>query len=93
MAELEDELIQHRAEAPQDPLNFPPRLDNQYAFLYGELNGLRGRPNSGAYERLADLDRRWNELRARWEVLRDGDLAAINETLRGAQTPSVLVPE
>jgi photosystem II stability/assembly factor-like uncharacterized protein len=90
---LEDELIQRRAEAPQDPLNFPPRLDNQYAFLYGELSGLRGRPNDGAYKRLADLDGQWDGLRGEWEAIVAGELAAINDLLQSAATPAILVPE
>lgn len=90
---LEDELIQHRAEAPQDPLNFPPKLDNQYAFLYGELSGLRGRPNDGAYRRLADLDAQWAVLKGRWEAVVAGELAAINAEVAASGVPAILIPE
>jgi len=90
---LEDELIQHKAEAPQDPLNFPPRLDNQYAFLYGALSGLRGRPNDGAYKRLADLDAQWDVLRSRWEAILAEELAAINTLFESAEVPAVLTPQ
>ena len=90
---VESELIQTRSKAPQDPLNFPPRLDNQYSFLYGELSGFRGRPNNGAYRRMEDLDAQWDALRGRWETARDEGLAAINEALAEAQVPAVLVPQ
>ncbi len=92
LSALEDELIQHRNKAPQDALNFPPRLDNQYSFLYGELSGLVGRPNSGAYQRMEDLDRIWEPLKQRWQAILDEDLAAIMRTLAEAGTPAVLVP-
>jgi len=90
---LEEELIQTRNEAPQDPLNFPPRLDNQYSFLYGELSRQRGRPNNGAYQRMEDLDAQWAELEDRWEALKAGGLATINTALREAETPAVLIAQ
>ncbi len=90
---LEDELIQKRNEAPQDPLNFPPRLDNQYSFLYGELAFASGRPNSGAYQRMEDLDREWEPLKRRWQELLDNDLAAILSQLEAEELPAILVPE
>ncbi len=56
LAEAEEELIQTRNEASQDPINFPPRLDNQIAYLYGHIARNYGRPTAGSYERLADLE-------------------------------------
>lgn len=90
---LEDELIQTKAEAAQDALNFPPRLDNQYAFLYGQQVGMASRPNEGAYQRLEDLDAIWRPLESRWEELRDGPLAELNARLvEAGVTPLLAVP-
>ncbi len=52
---IEDELIQTRSEAGQDPVNFPPKLDNQVAYLYGHIAQNYGPPTTGSLERLADL--------------------------------------
>lgn len=52
---LEDELIQTASESGQDPINYPPMLDDQIAYLYSVVNGLDDRPNAGIYERLDDL--------------------------------------
>ena len=52
---LEEELIQTASESGQDPINYPPMLDDQIAYLYSVVNGLDDRPNAGIYERLADL--------------------------------------
>ncbi len=52
---IEEALIQTRNEAGQDPLNFPPKLDNQLVYLYGHVNAAYGRPTAGSYERWEDL--------------------------------------
>lgn len=55
LTELEQALIQTRSESAQDPINYPPKLDDQIAYLYSIVNGMDGRPGPGAYERLEDL--------------------------------------
>jgi len=55
LTELEQELIQTRSESAQDPINYPPKLDDQIAYLYSIVNGMDSRPGPGAYERLEDL--------------------------------------
>ena len=90
LTELEDELIQSKAEAAQDALNFPPRLDNQYAFLYGQQVGMASRPNEGAVQRLEDLDGIWRPLQAKWQELVDGPLADLNARLTAAGVTPLL---
>jgi hypothetical protein len=52
----EEELIQTRNEVGQDPINFPPRIDDQYAYLYSHVVTSLGRPTAGAYRRWDDLE-------------------------------------
>ncbi len=40
LTEIEEELIQVRNESSQDPINYPPRLDDQFAYLYSTVNSL-----------------------------------------------------
>ncbi|MGD8329969.1 MAG: hypothetical protein PVJ49_11080, partial [Acidobacteriota bacterium] len=87
---VEDELIQHRAETGQDLLNYPPRLDDQLAYLYSHVYPAYGRPTQGDYQRLDDLR---VELAPHLEALRaviDIDVAAFNEALRAAGVPAVI---
>lgn len=60
---LEDQLIQSKSESSQDPLNYTPKLDNQYAYLYGVVNEQHAAPTQGALQRFADLNKTWNALR------------------------------
>ena len=79
---VEDALIQRRAEAFQDVINYPPRLDNQMAYLYGYVAGPEGRPTQGARERYEDLRAQWATIRARLDALLTTQVAAFNAALQ-----------
>lgn len=55
LSSLENQLIQTASESSQDPINYPPMLDDQMAYLYSVVNNQDDRPNQGAYERFEDL--------------------------------------
>jgi photosystem II stability/assembly factor-like uncharacterized protein len=91
IARLEDELIQTRAETNQDLLNYPPKLDDQLAYLYDHVYQAYGRPTEGSYQRLEDLRQ---QLEPHLEAARDileSDLAAFDEALRKTELPAVIV--
>jgi photosystem II stability/assembly factor-like uncharacterized protein len=48
---IEEKLNQTKSESNQDPLNFPPMLDNQIIYLYGIVAGSEARPTGGSYVR------------------------------------------
>ncbi len=52
----EETLIQTKNRASQDPINFPPKIDNQFAYLYTHLLGDYGAPTEGSRQRLRDLE-------------------------------------
>ncbi|MBT8478673.1 MAG: glycosyl hydrolase, partial [Gemmatimonadetes bacterium] len=52
---IEGQIVQTKSESGQDPLNFPPKLDNQLAYLYGYVGFSDGAPTAGAIARYADL--------------------------------------
>ncbi len=55
LTDLENMLIQTQNETGQDPINYPPKLDNQIAYLYTVVHGQDARPTEGSYERFEDL--------------------------------------
>jgi len=89
---IEQELMQTKNESPQDPLNFPPQLDNQYAYLYGYVAGPNGPPTEGARSRFEDLNEQWREHRDRLQTLLDTDLAEFNEQVRSLDGQPVFPP-
>jgi hypothetical protein len=52
---VEEVLVQTKSEARQDPINFPPMLDNQIGYLYRYVVGSYGRPTKAAYDRFTEL--------------------------------------
>mgnify|MGYP001025383107 FL=1 len=82
LTRLEEELIQTRNEAPQDPLNFPPKLNNQLITLYGVVASADARPTAAARARWEELkaqvSRHLGDLQQMWER----DLANLNRQMR-----------
>lgn len=89
---VEEELMQTNNESGQDPINYPPQLDNQYAYLLGFVAGPEGRPNEGARVRFDDLNAEWAELRSRLHGILEEDVAAFNQTLEERGVPGIISP-
>ena len=91
LTSVEEQLIQTRAETNQDLLNFPPRLDDQLAYLYSHVYQAYGRPTEGSYQRLEDLRLQIGpHLEAIQQIL-ESDLAAFDDALRETGIPAVIV--
>jgi len=90
LTDLESELIQVRSTAGQDPINFPPKIDDQIAYLYTYVFGAYGRPTQGAYERFGDLTA---ELQPHLDQLQEvltTDVAAFNNELQQQGVPGII---
>jgi hypothetical protein len=93
LSDLELELIQAKAESGQDVINYPPKLDNQYAYLYGYVAGPNGAPTEGARVRFNDLNDEWTTLQNRLQTILDTDVAQFNQMVQQAGgTQPILVP-
>jgi photosystem II stability/assembly factor-like uncharacterized protein len=88
---VEEALIQTKSESGQDPINFPPMLDDQLAYLYSHVNGSYGRPTRGAYQRYEDLMAETSPLLDRVDAVVAGELAAFNAALGEAGVGGVIV--
>lgn len=90
---VEEALIQTKSETGQDPINFPPMLDDQLAYLYSHVISAYGRPTAGDYERYLDLEAAIQPHLDGLEAVISGDLALFESILKGAEIPAVIVPE
>jgi len=89
---IEEDLMQTKNESHQDPLNYPPQLDNQYAYLYGNVAGPKGPPTESARTRFEDLNEQWREHRRQLQSILDTDVKQFNEQARALQSDPVFVP-
>ncbi|MEQ9399505.1 MAG: hypothetical protein RJQ04_10050 [Longimicrobiales bacterium] len=87
---IEEALIQTKNESGQDPINFPPMLDDQLAYLYSHVTNSYGRPTIGSYERASDLREETGPLLDRLDALVRDEVAAFNQALRAAGVGAVV---
>jgi photosystem II stability/assembly factor-like uncharacterized protein len=92
LTDIEQGLMQTKNESRQDPLNFPPRLDNQFAYLYGYVAGPNDQPTEGAHTRFQDLNQEWSELRDRLDTVLRTDVAALNQLLQERGVDNIIIP-
>jgi uncharacterized coiled-coil protein SlyX len=89
---IEETLYQTKNQSPQDPLNFPIRLNDKLANLLG-LSGIGDfRPTDPMIEvrdeLVAAIDAELAELRTLWE----GDLAEVNRLAAEAGVAAIMLP-
>ena len=89
LTSIENELVQTRAETGQDVINYPPQIDNQFAYLYGYVAGPVGRPNAAAQQRYEDLKSQWADLQSRLQRMMQTEVASFNEAVEAADMPPV----
>ncbi len=92
LTSIEENLMQTKNESHQDPLNYPPQLDNQYAYLYGNVAGPKGPPTESARTRFENLNEQWREHRRQLQSILDTDVKQFNEQARALQSDPVFVP-
>jgi len=90
LSAVEEELIQTRNESGQDPLNYPPMLDNQIVYVYGHANSGFGRPTEGTMERITDLRGELDVQLARLESVFATDVTGFNQLLAEAGIPAIV---
>ena len=87
---IENRLTQTRNERSGDYL--PPKLENQFSYLYQYVASAQAGPTAGAYERFQDLNTRLTQLSDRLQQVISTDLADFNKMVREKAIPAVIVP-
>jgi photosystem II stability/assembly factor-like uncharacterized protein len=91
---IEEELYQTKNKSPQDPLNYPIKLNNKLAALAGVVASADARPTDQSYVVYEDLVTRINAQLAQLSGLIRNDLAQFNALVKKADLAAVVpVPE
>ena len=89
LSSVEEKLYQTKNESPQDPLNYPIRLNNRLSSLVGVVSTGDNRPTKQSFEvrdmLLAEIDQLLEEQRAVVEK----ELSGFNKAIRDAAIPAI----
>ncbi len=89
---IEKKIYQTKSEAPQDILNFPPRLDSQLLGLLEVVESAEARPTDGARQRFDDLRKELDSYLAELDQIIDTDLAEFVTLVKSEGVEPVIVP-
>lgn len=88
---IEDVLIQSKSQSPQDPLNYPIKLDNKLAALMPVVASADARPTQQSYQVFRELSSRAETQLGQLDLLKRRDLPEFNEMVKRADVPAVLI--
>ena len=91
LTEIEETITQTNSKSSQDPINFPPQIDNQLVTLYGYIVQADYEPTAGAYQRFDDLKPELDAIHANFEAAMTEHLGPFNERVASLGVPAVLV--
>ncbi len=92
LAEIEQELIEKRIEAPLDMTHYPVRLNAKLAALSSVVASADWKPTRPSYEVYDMLAAQIDRQLERWRDLQEVDMAGFNSLIREAQLPAVAPP-
>jgi hypothetical protein len=76
---LEEQLIQTKNKAGQDPINYPPMFDDQLDWLYLVVNNQDARPTQGCYDLYNDLKKQSDGYHQQFDEIIRVSLKAFND--------------
>ena len=91
MKPVEEEILQVKSKAPQDPLNYPIKLNNRLAALAGAVGSADAAPTAQEYAVFAVLDAQLGVQLKRWEEIKAKEVAALNSMILEAGVPVLQV--
>jgi hypothetical protein len=91
LTKIERDLINAKSESNQDPINFPPMLDNQMGYLYRQVVRAYSRPTKASYDRFEELLLQVRDQGARVRIVLDTDVAELNRMLLDRGVPGDMV--
>lgn len=91
MTAVEEALYQTKSKSGQDVLNFPIRINDKLAGLFGVASSGQNPPSKQSVEVLADLGGQADIQLAKLKKIQDTDLKALNKMINDKQLPLISV--
>ncbi len=93
LTEVEDQIIQNKAEASQDNINYPRVFTNHIGRLYGVAMNDHHRPTGGVLERFEDLKKEYAGIVEAYNKVVEQDIPRFNDMLKKEKIDRLIVPE
>jgi hypothetical protein len=90
---IEDQIIQNKAEASQDNINYPRVFTNHIGRLYGVAMNAHHRPTGGVLERWEDIKAEYQGIIDQYNAVVDQEITNYNELLEKEKISGLIVPE
>ncbi len=90
---VEDQLIQNKAEASQDNINYPRVFSNHIGRLYSVLTGDHHRPTAGVLERYEDLKVEYAGIVADYDQAVEDAISRFNTALDAEKVERLILPK
>jgi len=91
MTEVEEVLIQTKARANEDVLNYPIRLNNYLVALGGVVESADSAPTQASYDVFNMLSKQLDEQMAKWKQILAADVPAYNNVVKNQQVPAIIL--
>ncbi|MGH8283398.1 MAG: WD40/YVTN/BNR-like repeat-containing protein [Gammaproteobacteria bacterium] len=88
---IEDALIQSKAHASEDVLNYPIRLNNKLAALFSSVEFSNSKPTAQDYAVYKELESQTDAQLARWQFVQTSALPALNTEIKALDLPAVYI--
>jgi inorganic triphosphatase YgiF len=91
MTEVEEVLIQTKARANEDVLNYPIRLNNYLVALGGVVESADSEPTQASYDVFNMLSKQLDEQMAKWKQILAVDVPAYDNVVKSQQVPAIIL--
>ena len=88
---VEEEIVQTKSKASEDPLNYPIRVNNKLLLLMGTVDSADGAPTQQSAQVFDELSKQLDASLAKWKQIESSDVAAFNTSVQKANLPAVTV--
>ncbi|MGB9430527.1 MAG: glycosyl hydrolase [Gammaproteobacteria bacterium] len=86
---IEDALIQSKAHASEDVLNYPIRLNNKLAALFSSVEFSNSKPTAQDYAVFQELTAQADAQLAHWQSVQSSALPALNDKIKALNLPAI----
>ena len=90
---VEELIIQNKAEASQDNINYPRVFSNHIGRLYSVVVNAQDEPTGGALERFEDLKKEFQNIVSAYDKVMQDEVSAFNALSDEKEVPRLILPE